>query len=532
MDDSNRDCAGRPDQAKRPDRPKQIVLALLLALLAVMLIGHFWIARPGRSDPGQTTTEYHAFMAAVREADKIPDALQRCLRFPDLPGSHWNRETTAAYCQLRNHITLQLSDIEAMLQKKQADQIDRIFTGYLDSQLHDPRQPGKLDAAFYAAGFDKANEGTRKIIDAWKQQAPDSAFALAASGMQYLDAAQQARGDDWVINLRDDQVIGMRRQLTSAHQDLERAVALLPTLTTAYQSMIYVGALEGDDEYMNRAARRGLAVDPSNFAIRSQMMNQAQPKWGGAFGGEREQQREAEQLIERNPLLRMVVGMPDVNRLTSSDSPQESNEAAQIQSAADSNLTYLDLKYLAGEVYDGAPVLAIELYSEILRFQPRAPDVLQWHAQEMVRLGDASGAIDSLVLAARRFPDDSAIGTKLGSIYASTGHAREAEAAFLAVLQRDPNYERAMAELGDLYNHAGHQPEKAEALADLLISRYPDLPDGYILRACHQMDHNLEGRYETIHYFIDHFGDRSDFKSQVAEMRAYLASHPEQLPER
>ena len=89
-----------------------------------------------------------------------------------------------------------------------------------------------------------------------------------------------------------------------------------------------------------------------------------------------------------------------------------------------------------------------------------------------------------------------------------------------------------MAELGDLYNHAGHQPEKAEALADTLISRYPDIPDGYIVRACNQMDHNLDGRYGTIHYFIDHFGDRSDFKSQVAEMRAYLASHPEQLPER
>jgi hypothetical protein len=41
------------------------------------------------------------------------------------------------------------------------------------------------------------------------------------------------------------------------------------------------------------------------------------------------------------------------------------------------------------------------------------------------------------------------------------------------------------------------------------------------------MDHNLPGRYDTIHYFIDHFGDRPEFKSQVAEMRAYLTHHPE-----
>ena len=532
MDYSNRKGMGRPDHVKRAHPSRQSPLALLLLVLAAILIGRLWIERANRNEAMQASVDYRAFMTAVREADDIPDALQRCLRFPDLPGTHWNGETTAAYCQLRSRHTLQLSDIDALLQKNQADRVDRSFQGYLDAALHDPKQPGTLEAAFYAAGFDKAKDGTRKIIDAWKQQAPNSAFALAASGMQYLDAAQQARGDDWARNLRDDQVIGMRQQLDSARRDLDRAVALLPTLTTAYQSMIYAGALEGDDEYMNRAARSGLAVDPSNFAIRTQMMNQAQPKWGRAFGGEREQTQEVEQLVQRNPLLRMVAGMPRVNRLTSSDAPTMWNETEQIMSAADKNLTYLDLKDLAGRIYDEAPTQAIELYSEALRFQPRDADALQWRAQEMMKLGDAKNAIESVAQAARRFPGDSAIGTKLGHIYASTGHVQEAEAAFLAVIQRDPDAERAMAELGDLYNHAGHQPEKAEALADTLISRYPDIPDGYIVRACNQMDHNLDGRYETIHYFIDHFGDRSEFRSQVAEMRAYLASHPEKALER
>ena len=49
------------------------------------------------------------------------------------------------------------------------------------------------------------------------------------------------------------------------------------------------------------------------------------------------------------------------------------------------------------------------------------------------------------------------------------------------------------------------------------------------MRSCYLMDHDLPGRYETIHYFIDHFGDRDEFKSQVAEMRAYLAKHPEKI---
>jgi len=45
-------------------------------------------------------------------------------------------------------------------------------------------------------------------------------------------------------------------------------------------------------------------------------------------------------------------------------------------------------------------------------------------------------------------------------------------------------------------------------------------------RACNQMDHNLPGRYETIHYFIDHFGDRPGFGEPVVEIQADLASHP------
>jgi hypothetical protein len=55
-----------------------------------------------------------------------------------------------------------------------------------------------------------------------------------------------------------------------------------------------------------------------------------------------------------------------------------------------------------------------------------------------------------------------------------------------------------MAQLGDLYNHAGHQPGKAEALADILIKRHPGYPNGYIVRACNLMDRNLPDVYDTL----------------------------------
>ena len=527
MDYSNRDDV-QPSGSVSQSGQWPLWVGLILVVVAVILACRALVGWYNANETKRAATDYTAFMAAARQAEGIADPLQRCLNYPHLPGTHWDDATTQAYCQMLNRPTLKLSDIDTLLQQGKADEVDDAFRGYLETQLHDPRQPGVLDSAMENAGFDKADANTRKIIDTWKQQAPDSAFALAASGMQYVDAAQQARGNGWAHDLGDDQVDGMHHQLVLARQDLERAVTLLPALTRAYASMIYAGALEGDDDYMDKAAASGLAIDPSNYTLRRQMMNQAQSKWGSAFGGEDAQKTEDEALIARNPLLRMVAQSPALYRAICDDCGESVGGPVELyMAAADHNLSYGNMTNLANEAYDNAPRLTVEFYSEALRFNPTDPDVLLWRAQEMVKLGDAEGAIESVAQAAQRFPDDNAIGTKLGTLYASTGHVKEAESAFLAVLKRDPDSQRAMAELGDLYNHAGHQPDKAEVLADTLISRHPENPDGYIVRACNQMDHNLPGRYDTIHYFIDHFGDRPEFKSQVAEMRAYLTHHPE-----
>ena len=278
MDYSNREGMGSSDPINRP-KHRQLWLALVLILVAIVLIGRVWNEWHGKNEAKQSASDYTAFVAAVHAADDIADPLQRCLHYPDLPGSHWDNETTSAYCRLHNRHTLQLSEIEALLKQGKAGEVDRAFQSYLDTQLHDPKQPGSLDAAFYSAGFDDAKADTRKIIDMWKQQSPDSAFALAASGEQYVDAAQQARGTGWVRDLGDNQVVGMHQQLVLARQDLDRAVKLLPSITPAYSSMVDAGALEGDDDYSYQAAKNGLAVDPANFALRLQMMNLAQPKW-------------------------------------------------------------------------------------------------------------------------------------------------------------------------------------------------------------------------------------------------------------
>lgn len=516
---------------------RQQVLGAVLVVLAVgygsYAYQNWQITKDSRHSfehAKQENDDYVAFMAAAAKADAIADPLQRCLSYPDFPGSHWNAETTRAYCELRNHKTIQLSEIEALLKQGKADEVDRVFRGYMDTQRSDPKQPGLLDIAFVNAGFDDTSDHARQVIDTWKQQSPHSAYALAASGMQYVDAAQKARGNGWARDLNDQQVDGMDRQLALAFKDLNRAVSIDPSMTVAFPAMIHAAGLTDDGAYMDKSVQLALKADPSDFAIRTQMMNHAQRKWGGNFGGIHAQSVEDLSLASKNPLLLMVAQRPAAYLATCDCNYTPDQADKLVLQAVDKNLTASDMVSLTSAIYDTNPRVAVELYDEAIRFGPTDNvDALRWRSQEMIRLDDAAGATAAFAAIVRRFPDNNAIATQLGNIYAQVGDVKDAETTLLAVLQREPNNFDAMGLLGDLYNHAGHQPEKAETLADAMISQYPDKADGYIVRACNQMDHNLPGVYDTIHYFIDHFGDDPQWKTQTAEMRTYLLKHPEKI---
>ena len=56
----------------------------------------------GPLTPGQLAgvpERWQAYLQAVHAADRIVDPLERCLAFPDLPGTHWSRDQTVAHCR-------------------------------------------------------------------------------------------------------------------------------------------------------------------------------------------------------------------------------------------------------------------------------------------------------------------------------------------------------------------------------------------------------------------------------------------------
>jgi len=499
-----------------------VLLALLLAVGAWAVLQH----RPPQAASGIPLTEdgYATFIAKAKEAEEIDDEMQRCLHYPDPPGTHWHPETTAAYCGRRNLSTLSQADIGKLIDEGKVAELEKTFQSYLDNQQHDTRHLGMLDVAFFNAKFNVASDRARSLIQSWQQQAPDSAFAVAASGMQYLAAAEIARGDDYAQRLTREQIAGMHKYAALARQDLDRAAQLQPAMTPAYYNMIIVGSLIGDEDYMADAAQRGLAADPTNFSIRANQMDRASPRWGGSTRAQARLAEQAMALAAQAPLLRLIPAQIAADPAECNCLP---NPVARLLPAVDQGAVMSDLRLLANVAFNnGANRLAVVLYSEALRFNPVDADSLRWRAKMLAPLGDSPWALQGIERTAKRHPDNPDATLALGRAYRDVGKTAQAEAAFIALLQRVPEHPKGMAMLGDMYSHESQQPDKAMAIADKLIASNPENPDGYTIRACVQMHRQAPGAYETIQYYLDHFGSRADQEQPIRKMREYLAQHP------
>ena len=269
---------------------------------------HAWhrAAPMATAGPSFKAEEVREFLAAAGSAETIEDPLQRCLAYPDPPGSHWSRDAVAAYCHSQLTTGISFDELKAQIEAGHADAIDRGMAELLQRQLAKPGSPGLFDAT-YEIDFDRSFPDIRPILDAWKRQSPQSAFAYAASGVAYTRAAWDARGATWAQDTPQSNLDSMGRLSAQAAADLDRAVALDNRVTIAYSTMIRLGGLNGaSSDYASAAAKRGLAIDPSNYLIYSRLTWLAQPKWGGSIDAMHRVAADAQQHVRDNPMLVVI----------------------------------------------------------------------------------------------------------------------------------------------------------------------------------------------------------------------------------
>lgn len=472
-----------------------------------------------------TDEEVSAFVAKARVAEGIADPLQRCLKYPDPPNSHWSPATVDAYCHYRFQSVISFAEVQDLIRSGHAADLDRRLAEALQAQLTQPYSRGLVHRIFWGDFYDGSFD-TRQTLDAWKRASPNSAFALAASGVAYVAMAHEARGGALIRDTPESNIESMDRLLQQADTDLQLAIQLNPKITPVYEAMMDAGSMSLGDSYTDTAFRRGIAAVPDDYAIYSMYIHVSEPKWGGSLQAMKNIADGAQIHAKTNPMLVLLLAEEPAYRFNACDCALDTEAHAwDAFPAAFDNVSSVNLMLDAGYAAndDNQPKLGVVYLSEGLRFAPDTNMAYIRRAFALTNVGETGWALFEAEREIKKEPQ-SAWG------YSMRGFAYKAlHSPFLAVpdLEKagalDPDNAFPLAQLGWMYVNMGGW-DKAWDVSSRLMHDHPDQGDGWLIRYYVQKNQPRPGLDDTMHHFIDTFGNDLYYAHWTAEMRATLAA--------
>lgn len=479
---------------------------ILLGVAAAILYksvddnGTLWRRPPISAQPRASRTAFADTLARLRDAEKVEDPFQRCVAYPDPPWIHWDHELIVAFCRSRSFQYLGLDEIKAALDARQPEIVDSAFASYLAANFSDPGRHGILTRV-YRELFGSDSEQVRDIANRWVALSPRSAFALAARGAYFEVAAGAARGGDYARDTPRENFQSMRVLAAKAESDLREAVRMEPKLTAAYDSMIFVGRMTGNDALVREALQAALAIDAVDERFYLDWMATCEPRWGGSLDAMAEVAREADRHSNANPLLKLLaekqhayLGVMEM---------QHDNYAAALayfEQAFAFGPSPFDLAS-AGEAAGklGQHEKAIWYYSEALRFDRIAPaDNLTARSWELKQIGRMDLAADDLkTVASIGSAGQDTLYQQAWAFFAAHDYER-AEKTYLTLLKLNPRYQWALIDLSKLYVGLG-QRAKAKPYVARLQKFYPTIPKTWFVTAelaeGNEVERKAWGRY-------------------------------------
>lgn len=475
-----------------------------------------------------TRDETLQFLVAAQDAEDIKDPLQRCLKFPDPPGSHWNHAAVVAYCHYRNQPLITFAQAKQLIESGHAAKLDQLLAQALHEQQTDPAAVGRLDR-IYQQDFDTGSFDVRPVLDAWKKQSPKSAFAYAASGVAYAEMAYTARGGKWNTETPDSNFEAMNRLAVEANTDLQHALQLDPKLTPAYRSMIMLGGIAIGSDYARSAVKRGLAVAPADLGIYDQWMWLEEPKWYGSFAAMAHVADVARTHLRSNPTLDLESRATGWYRVSNCEC-SSAQQLAGYRAVADQLVGVGTLESAGDAAWDvGDRNAQAVFYSEALRFNPDLDSVRVNRMYTLMYFHhlDWAKAEGDRILA--HSADDEAAYKARGLAYAELFNAYAAAQDFEDAVKLDPKDDEAEWFLGKA-RALQLRWNDAWAISNKLVNEYPKYAEGWLLRARVQIGEPRPGAEETLAYLDQHFASNSQVALEIAGLRSYakwLAAHPE-----
>ncbi|HET6806374.1 MAG TPA: tetratricopeptide repeat protein [Frateuria sp.] len=484
------------------------------------------VSREPATDAPAPPHEYNAeqvrqFLSAAKSAEAIKDPILRCMAYPDPPGSHWSRDTTTAYCHYHLQHVVSLAEIERLIRSGRTRELDQQLRR-AQAQQGSPNTYGLLDET-YKRDFSAPTADLRMLLDRWKRESPRSAFAFAASGYAYVAEASNARGRDRIRNTPQARLQTMDALVEKSEADLHRAIELDPSITPAYIALLSGANIARDGAYLEKVAQQAVKAVPDDYSVYSYLMVAVEPKWHGSLQLMKQVAALAQEHVEENPLLRILLTEEPFYAVDNC----RCSSAAQVSAypAVFDQLSTSAHLARAGLVARDNPGMALVYLSEALRFDPMAPTAWKMTAERSMRLtlaGEPRWGLAEADKVLDAHPDFAGAVKARALAFEKLGKIGLAESALKRAAALDPTDIWSVAELGDLYIST-NELDKAKSIADQLIRTHADDPRGWVMRASVQSVRYEPGLRETLHYFIAHFGNDPALQATVAQMRAALA---------
>lgn len=257
---------------------------------------------PVEKPPVFSAQEMKVFVAAVAKAEQISDPMERCLHFPDPPGSHWSHDGLVAYCHYVLQPTMSVAEFDRLIQSGHAKEVDQRFAAW----EADPKKHPDAFFYFLVSSLSETGPEQHPLLESWKRQSPHSAFAYAASGWRYTDEGWAARGGKPGVDTPQSNLDAMQDSMERARGDLAMAIRLDPKLAAAYATMVDIGTALDDKAYVAQAEEQGLHLAGSTYPVFMNLTRYTSSRWHGNARTQHALLDELAPSLPKEPLLHVV----------------------------------------------------------------------------------------------------------------------------------------------------------------------------------------------------------------------------------
>lgn len=520
--------------------------ALLLAAVLVVGIGAVAYLLLHRDDgatssplgaPSPTQdTAFKSELDKIRSAEKIEDPVQRCLAYPDPYEFHWDREQVEQLCKRLTWRMLSWNEIRRLLDDHHPEKLDAAFDDYLKQNFNDPQRHGFLTWTFWWMFQNPSAEETA-LTQRWVDADPSSAYALAARGIHYSQAAYAARGGNSLGKTSDDQLSRMQELVDKSRADLEKSLTINPRLIAAYHGLLRISRLSESETPREDWVHRAQAVDAADPWIYEDWLDDTEPQWGGSTIEMEHIADEAAAHAKENPLLatlkaETLCNQGDDYRCT--ECTKDGAKALDFYKQAGGfgpSGCFLDGGGAAA-VFAQDSQTAVRYYSQAVRFIGGG-DWFAYRAQALRSIGENEWAMRDLDKAIAANPRNTTALYSKGLILTSMQRFGDAESTYRKILTIDPDHQNGTIALSMLYLSEStplYSAEKAKPLVSHLVTKYPSLAQGWLLQAAVSwIDHNAPTYIDSANNYlklVDHDdpanqSDIAAIKERIEQVRKY-----------